>query len=400
MTNPARDGGPETDHPHHPNRKTLRPCRAGTSARVRGGRGGRATKALCPSGWHVSEGEEPRRATTVGPPRIDDGTDPWREQGPEVGRVRVCTSRCGARAGNARRAATPRGARAAHGEQALEGEAQGRSGVSRAGRSREECRAGGSQTPYVAVDRGGSRGRHASRDRDCVVGSKKPRRGSRVRRARRQVRGTLRGSDASLRRRVKAQEGRRAASVARQATSYAGPQGVETPHGRTGTHTRSRTTRSVPSGRRTTPRKVGTRVARHASPGIPALTPLESQSDTRTSPSSGFVEPGGCESTLRAPFVFRACCVPITYGTLGRGARGPSSASCGSACCWGAAASGGAYVCLIMAPPRPAQRAGAWGTATASTRGRSEREEGLRRSRAGTRRGRSSPRTRPSGRAA
>jgi hypothetical protein len=97
---------------------------------------------------------EPQEGIDGRSARVGDRTSPCREESPEANRVLVCTSRCGARAGNDRRAGPPRGGTAAHGEEALKGEAHGRSGASRAGRCDGVAAQEVAKPPHVA---GGSR---------------------------------------------------------------------------------------------------------------------------------------------------------------------------------------------------------------------------------------------------
>jgi len=93
---------------------------------------------------------EPQEGLDGRSARVGDRTSPCREESPEADRVLVCTSRCGARAGNDRRAGPPRGGTAAHGEEALKGEAHGRSGASRAGRCDGVAAQEVAKPPYVA----------------------------------------------------------------------------------------------------------------------------------------------------------------------------------------------------------------------------------------------------------
>jgi hypothetical protein len=178
-----RVGSPETDHadpfdPRSPGVQVGRDVIPPEDERA-----GIVTTSDGPGGWgEDSEGGKPRKASTVGfsfgstrrQHGLVAGTRPCRRPDPLV-------SLRGARAaGDVRRERAPRGAPLAHEGNTLKGQAQGRSGASRAGRAGGVGREGGSQTPHVARGDGGSC-RHISCGsawlRLCRR-ARKPRRGS------------------------------------------------------------------------------------------------------------------------------------------------------------------------------------------------------------------------------
>mgnify|MGYP003572329962 FL=1 len=159
MQNPRRVGSPETDHanPFDPRSPVVQAGRDVIPPKDE--RAGIVTTSDRPGGWgEDSGGAKPRKASTVGtlsgaptPARTRRGNKALKAAAP----ARLPSG--GRAAGNVRRARAPRGAPLAHEGNTLKGQAQGRSGASRAGRAGGVRREGGSQTPHVARGDGGNR---------------------------------------------------------------------------------------------------------------------------------------------------------------------------------------------------------------------------------------------------
>jgi hypothetical protein len=169
VRNPRRAGSPERDQPTRSLRKALRPGEVGTSPPPRvGGLASRLQATARTVGARALEGRSPGRLLgpalhRVGVERSIARTTPCRRRRPSRLRKEPAAGRTKRQEGRG-----PERGTAATGNEALKGEAHGRSGASRAGRNGGGWREGGDQTPHALRGDGGIR-RHGHRVRRSEI---------------------------------------------------------------------------------------------------------------------------------------------------------------------------------------------------------------------------------------